>query len=377
LPSRTSLAALAALVALPGAALPAAAQNAAPAAVLASAPVINKVVLRVNDRIATLYDYQTRLAEMERDLLRRTELPLAERRRIAAELPQTVFADLYQESLLLSRADQLGVVFSDEQIEQQLTALQERNGFADRAEFEAALAQSALSLREFREQLAKNMRIQDVVSREVRGQIGVDEELARRYYLDHPDRFTQPRRLQVRELIVLETEGQSPEDRAELAAAIRRELAAGRALADLVATYRDRGLTSDVIDHGWVAPGDLAAELEGAIWELDPGSFSDPVASRGGLHILEVVERREAGLQPFADVAEEVREEAYQTAFAERMATYLDELEEQAYVRLDPPPGAEDFRRAAPAEMLEELAGSPPPAEPQAPEAPPEEGGGG
>jgi hypothetical protein len=234
---------------------------------------------------------------------------------------------------------------------------------SDRAEFEAALSQSGMSMRDFREQLRKNMRIESVVGREVRSRIGVDEEVARRYYRDNPERFTEPRRLQVREVIVLEAEGQSAEDRAELGAAIRRELADGATLAGLVATYRDRGLTSDVIDHGWVGPGDLAAELQSAVWDLAPGSFSEPVESRGGLHILEVVERQEAGLRPYTEVAERVRNVAFQTAFGEEMASYLDELEEKAYIRLDPPPGAGGFRRASPSEMLEELGTADPPAE--------------
>lgn len=370
-PAHALLAAVAALavVAAPAVALPAAAQSAAPPAAAPSAdpaaPVVNKVVLRVNDRIATLYDYQLRLADAERELLR-SEVPLADRRQLAAVLPERVYADLYQESLLLSRADQLAVVFTDEQVEQQLDSLQERHGFADRAEFEAALMQSGMSMRDFREQLRKNMRIESVVGREVRERIGVDEEVARRYYRDNPERFTEPRRLQVRELIVLEAEGQSAEDRAELAATIRRELADGTTLAGLVATYRDRGLTSDVIDHGWVGPGDLAAELQSAVWDLAPGAFSEPVESRGGLHILEVVERQEAGLRPYTEVAERVRNVAFQVAFAEELASYLDELEEKAYIRLDPPPGAEGFRRAAPSEMLEELGTADPPADPAA-----------
>lgn len=347
-------------------ALPAAAQSAAPQAAAPpadnAAPIVNKVVLRVNDRIATLYDYQLRVADAERELLR-SEMPLADRRQLAAVLPERVYADLYQESLLLSRADQLAVVFTDEQVEQQLGSLQERHGFADRAEFEAALMQSGMSMRDFREQLRKNMRIESVVGREVRSRIGVDEEVARRYYRDNPERFTEPRRLQVREVIVLEAEGQSAEDRADLAAAIRRELADGATLAGLVATYRDRGLTSDVIDHGWVGPGDLAAELQSAVWDLAPGAFSDPIESRGGLHILEVVERQEAGLRPYAEVAERVRNVAFQAAFGQEMAVYLDELEEKAYIRLDPPPGAEGFRRAAPSEMLEELGTADPAAE--------------
>jgi parvulin-like peptidyl-prolyl isomerase len=333
------------------AALPAAAQTADPA-------LLNRVVIRINDRIATLHDYEVRRAEVEREVLR-ADLPLAQRRQLAGELPERVFADLYQELLLLSRADQLGVVASDEEVDAQLDRLQQSYGFADRQEFEAALAQSGVSTREFREQLRRNMRIQDVIGREVRGRITVDEELARKYYREHQAAFHLPQRMRLREIIVLEESSLSPAQRDELAAAIRAELVAGRAAEEVVAEHQETGATSAVVDLGWVGPGDLAPELESAVWNLQAGEVSPPVASRGGLHVLIVGERREAGLEPFNEVADRARELASQETFQARLAAYLEQLDEQAYVQLAPPPGAEGFQRTDPGEALEPIGTAP------------------
>jgi len=350
------------------AALPAAAQAADPG-------LLNKVVIRINDRIATLHDYETRRVEMERELLR-SDLPLAERRRLAGQVPERVFADLYQEILLLSRADQLGVVLTDEQLEAQLGRLQESYGFADRAEFEAALEQSGLSMREFREQLRRNMRIQDVIGQEVRSQISVDDDLARKYYREHKDRFELPRRMTLREIIVLDAGPLSAEERREIAATVRARVAAGEKLAEVIAPYHEAGTTSGVIELGQVTAGDLAPELEAAVWELEAGQATEPVASRGGLHVIEVVERQEAGLQPFNDVAEQALRMASEEAYQDRMSEYLQELDARAYVQLDPPPGAEGFRRAEPGEALEPMASeTPPDAAAPEPEPPPPAGG--
>src|SRR4051795_169972 len=98
----------------------------------ARAEVLNRVVLRINDQIATLYDYQQHREELVRDILHR-EQDSGERQRLLGQtgelgpapprgggdgaapqrlLGQTgelAYADLFRELLLQSRADQLGV----------------------------------------------------------------------------------------------------------------------------------------------------------------------------------------------------------------------------------------------------------------------------
>jgi len=315
-------------------------------AVTASAQNLNRVVIQVNDRIATLYDYQSRLEDFRRELASDERLTLAERRRRMADVPKAVFSSLFDEQLLLSRADQLGIVYTEDEVDAQLAQVRQRYGFENDAAFEAALAQTGTDLRQFRDQMRSQMRMNEVMAREVRSQIDVGEELARAYYRDHPEAFMSPRRLQLRELVVLESSALSDAERRQLAESIRREIAAGRALEELVAEHQEAGDTSGVIELGWVDGGDLADELEAAVWELPAGGVSEAVESRGGLHVLQVVDRQEEGLRPFNDVAEQARQRAVNEAFAERAQSYLVELEEQSYVRLEPPPEAADFRRA-------------------------------
>lgn len=316
------------------------------AAATASAQNLNRVVIQVNDRIATLHDYQTRLEDFRRELAADQRLPLAERRQRMEELPDVVFSGLLDELLLLARADQMSVVFTEEEVDARLAQVRERYGFESDEEFAAALAQTGAELRKFREQMRLQMRINEVMAREVRNQIDVGEELARVYYRDHPEAFMAPRRLRLREVVVLEDGGLDAAARLQLAAAIRSDAAGGRTLEEIAAEHQEAGHTSGVIELGWVSAGDLAAELEAAVWELPPGGVSEPVASRGGLHVLKVVERQEEGLRPFNEVAEQARMQAANVAFAERAEAYLKQLEEQSYVRTAPPPEAADFRRA-------------------------------
>ena len=64
---------------------------------------------------------------------------------------------------------------------------------------------------------------------------------------------------------------------------------------------------SGVIELGWVVAGDLDGALQLAVWVLDPGEWSEPTRARGGVHIAQVIERRESNIPAFKDVEDEIR----------------------------------------------------------------------
>lgn len=311
----------------------------------APADVVSRFVMRINDEVATLREYEKRKADLERMLLERDDFTLQQRREALEQVPERIFRQMYEELLLISRARQLGISITDQQVEEQLRRIREQMGLQTDDQFQNALAMSGMTVDELREQTRRNLLAQSVIGREVYSQIDVDEEILRRYYRDHPERFMVPERLRLREVVVLEEATPQAEDRQRLAEAIRAEVIAGRPLDEVIAERGEDSLISGMIDVGWVSAGDLAAELEEAVWGLEPGQISEPIEARGGTHLVEVTAREPAVLKPFAEVEEEIRDIERQRRAAEEFEEYFAKLEDQAFVRLDPPPGAEFFRR--------------------------------
>jgi parvulin-like peptidyl-prolyl isomerase len=330
------------------------------------AEVLNRIVLRVNDQIATLLDYRERKEDFVREIMRRETDP-QERTRQIAEAGEMVFADLFRDLLLQSRADQLGVEITEAQLDESVAQLRQNFGIKTDEEFAAALAQSGVTLEQFRAQMKSNLRIQEVRGREVQGKAKVDEDDLRRYYRKNQEEFRLPEQIQVREVVVLEEGGGSAEERHKVAEEIRRQVAAGKSLADAVAAAAKPGATSNVIDHGWVSQGDLDKSLETAAWKLDIGKVSEPVAGRGGLHLLQVAERRESRIPPFADVAAKIRAREQDRVFREEVGKFMVELEKKALIVANPPQEAANYRQQLARRGVEEatdLAG----ADPSAPE---------
>ncbi|HEV7516450.1 MAG TPA: SurA N-terminal domain-containing protein, partial [Thermoanaerobaculia bacterium] len=152
----------------------------------ARAEVLDKVVLRINDEIATLVDYQKRKAEMIDDINHRERDP-ATRQRLLGQAGEIVFKDLYEELLLRSRASQIDVEITDDQIDRAVQQMRESNGIKSNEEFQTALAQSGLTLPKLRERLRGDLRLREVLGKEVNSKIKVDEEDLRRYYRKNID----------------------------------------------------------------------------------------------------------------------------------------------------------------------------------------------
>ncbi|MFL6232849.1 MAG: peptidyl-prolyl cis-trans isomerase [Thermoanaerobaculia bacterium] len=322
----------------------------------ARAEVLNRVVLRINDQIATLYDYQQHREELVRDVLHR-EQDAGERQRLLGQAGEMAYADLFRELLLQSRADQLGVEVTEAQVDAAIGQLKQSYNLKTDDELKAALAQSGITEAQLRAQLRKQQRVQEVRGREVQGRVKVDEEDLRRYYRKNLEQFRQPEQLQLREAVVLDDGGLSAADRQRTAAEIRAKVQGGASLADAVADAAKKGATSNAIDLGWVSPGDLDKNLEAAVWKLPKGAVSEPVPARGGLHLVQVLDRRESRVPPFSEVQEAIRAKEQERVFRQETAKYMVELEKKSLIVANPPTEAANYRRQLNATDLGEEGG--------------------
>lgn len=302
---------------------------------------VNRIVLRVNDRIATLYDYEKLRDERLRQL-ERSGLSDEEQQRERASVGVDTMRNLFQEMLLLSRADQLDVRIGPSRLQEALESTKENFGIKTDEDYEEALRQSGLTREGLRDQIENSLRVREVFGLEVYSEVAVEEEDLRRYYTAHPDEFRTTTALLLREIIVLESSG-SPDERAALAQELREAIVAGEVDQLLTETQAD-GRTTGWIDLGWVESGDLDPQLQAAIEGLEVKAVSEPAAARGGLHLLELVERRESRILEFSEIRQQLEEAERGRRIEKRQAEYLRDLEDEAFIVAHPPPDAADFR---------------------------------
>lgn len=90
-------------------------------------------------------------------------------------------------------------------------------------------------------------------------------------------------------------------------------------------------------DLGWASPGMFVPEFEEVLNALQPGQVSDPVVSRFGVHLIQLMERRESRLTE-REQREVVRNLLRERKLDEAYANWAREVRGRAYVEFREPP---------------------------------------
>lgn len=119
---------------------------------------------------------------------------------------------------------------------------------------------------------------------------------------------------------------------------IKRSIASGATTFEQAARENSEdGSAAQGGDLGWVSPGTFVPEFEEVINGLQPGSISEPVVSRFGVHLIQVLDRREVTLDP-RQQREQARNILREQKFEDAYAEWTRDLRGRAYVELREPP---------------------------------------
>lgn len=117
----------------------------------------------------------------------------------------------------------------------------------------------------------------------------------------------------------------------------KQRIQAGTDFAELARQFSQDGSAASGGDLGWAAPGQFVAEFEEVMAQLRPGQVSEPLVSRFGVHLIQVMERRDAPVT-LREQREIVRNQLREKKIEELYTTWLEELRGRAYVELRDPP---------------------------------------
>jgi peptidyl-prolyl cis-trans isomerase SurA len=134
----------------------------------------------------------------------------------------------------------------------------------------------------------------------------------------------------------------SPQLTAEVAsrrlAEYRKQIESGsRAFEDIARQYSEDGSAAAGGDLGWSSPGVMVPEFETAMNELPLNGLSAPVVSRFGVHLIQVLERRDTALEP-KQLREQARNALREQRFEQAYLDWTKELRGRAYVEYREPP---------------------------------------
>ncbi len=140
-----------------------------------------------------------------------------------------------------------------------------------------------------------------------------------------------------RHILLRTSEQSTPEQAARRLRDLRRQIETGaRRFEDVAREVSEDGSAAAGGDLGWFGPGVMVPEFEEPASRLAPGEISEPVASRFGVHLIQVLERRRSALPP-AQKREQVRNVLRERKFEQAYQDWVEELRARAYIEIREP----------------------------------------
>jgi peptidyl-prolyl cis-trans isomerase SurA len=321
--------------------------------------VVEEIIARVNNEVVTLSDYQKAAQGLAQEVAQ--DCPNCTPERIQGQLKdrqKNLLRDMIDQQLLIERAKDMTISVETDLIKR-LDEIRKQNNLASMEDLEKAVESQGIAWEDYRTQLRNGLSTQEVIRREVGGRMDIGSDEVKQYYEAHKQEFNRPEEVALAE-IFLSTEGKNPEETAAVrtrADDLRNRLVKGEDFTALAKRYSEGSTAKEGGELGAFERGQLAKQLEDAVFPLEKGQYSEVIQTKTGFEVLKVLDHYQAGLQPLDKVEGEITNHLYQQKMEPALRNYLAELREESYVLVKP--GYTDTAAVPGGTVIQEVAPTP------------------
>jgi peptidyl-prolyl cis-trans isomerase SurA len=308
------------------------------------ADVIEQVLVKVNGDIITKTELEQRLTGAVRQALNGRDpasLSPEERSKLVADATPDVLVGSIDELLLLQRGRELGLRLGDDQFRQVVNNIRKEQGLQDEEKFQQALRQENMTMEDLRKQLERQMLIEQVQRQEIGSKLTITEAEARLYYERHPQEFTDPASITLRELFVeVPSDPKQPnainvgkdEDAKKKIEALRARVVNGEDFAKVAAEGSD---SSSKANGGLIGPfsrSDMSPQLQQIVDKMKVGDLTEPLRTPRGYQVFKLETLTPQTLQPFDKVRDLIADKVAAERTRTEMRKFLTRLRSQAII---------------------------------------------
>ncbi len=300
--------------------------------------VIDQIVAKVNGDIVSQEEVQrvSHEAQME---IRAQGLQGPQAQQIIEERQKNALRDRIDELLLIEKGKELNINV-DSEVSRYMASLQRQSGITDQEKFHDYVREgSGMSFEDFQAEAKNQALTREVISQEVGRRITVTDKEIQDYYDAHKNDYVREEQVFLSEILI----STQNKDQAGMAAAKKKADSVAADARNGVAKFGDLAMSnSDATtakEHGALGgfkKGELAPDIESAVWGLPKGAVTQPIKIGTGYEIFKVEDHTKAGLAPLVDVRNQVENAIYGPKMQPKVREYLTQLRTQAFLQIKP-----------------------------------------
>ena len=305
------------------------------AAAHAAVQPLDKVVAIVDNDVIMQSQLDQRVHEVQQTIAKRGQgVPPV------SVLDQQVLERLIVENLQLQLGERSGIRISDEELNQAIGSIAQRNNMTP-DQFRQALARDGLSYEDAREQVRREMIISRVRQRRVAERIQVTDQEVKNFLASDMGKAQLSEEYHLANILIPTPDSASSEAvqaAAKQAEDVYNQAKKGADFAQLAIARSGSDTALDGGDMGWRKAGQLPPPFDSMLSQMPTGDVTPPVRTAGGFIILKLLEKRggeavvvdEVHVRHILIKPSEIRSEAQTKELAEKIHDRIESGEDFA-----------------------------------------------
>jgi peptidyl-prolyl cis-trans isomerase C len=249
-------------------------------------------------------------------------------------LKQQATANLVNRLLLTQEADREGIVMTPEQVDEKYNEI--KANFPTEEAFNRQLDRSSMTAAQLRAEVERGIRLEALIDARTASLGDPTDKEVREFYDSNIDRFSSPERVRASHVLITVDDGDTEDvkrEKREKIEDIRRRILAGEDMAAIAQAESDCPSKSKGGDLGFFSRGQMVKPFEDAAFALPVGGISPVVETQFGYHVIKVTEKEPAGVMPFDDIKDNIRDYLAEMQRQEEMQKFVTELREAASIQ--------------------------------------------
>jgi peptidyl-prolyl cis-trans isomerase C len=170
-------------------------------------------------------------------------------------------------------------------------------------------------------ELKKRVVVEAFLKKKVEAEANISDADLQKFYDQNKDKFKHGDQIRASHILV-----KDDKQIQEVQAALQK----GEKFEDLAKKHSIDSAAGKGGDLGWFGKGSMLPEFEKAAFALTEGQVSAPVKTKFGTHLIKLTGKRAAGVMPFADVKEQIKQAIMPTKQKEIFDKLKDDLKKNA-----------------------------------------------
>lgn len=254
---------------------------------------------------------------------------------VETHMQKKVLDRMISQELLIQESQKLKIDNIEEKVDERVKAMTDKASHMKRPESRSEQTDPATT--EGRENIRKNIYVDEYLKEKGITEPEVPEEEIRKFYEEGQENFRKDEYVKVSHILILADEKSSPEDKENAgrkAEKIREEILNGRDFAEMAREFSQDGRAASGGSLDYITRGYMPPEFDSAAFALNKNEVSDVVETKFGYHIIKVYDRKPAGFTPYEEVKDFIRKYLQEEESKKKLVSHMEELKTKAKIEV-------------------------------------------